>query len=114
MILLIDYLLAILATWRLAELLYFEDDYGPFNVALTLRKFLAKLSAKNKFWVLVCSELQCYWCCAFWAALPVTAIVAQSWREVILLPFALSGAAILLSGGGRILWRTMTNGATNT
>lgn len=101
--------LAILATWRLAELLYFEDDYGPFNVTLALRKLLTRLSAKNKFWTLLASELHCYWCCAFWAALPLTAIAAQDWRDWILLPFALSGAAILLSGGGRIIWRKMNN-----
>jgi hypothetical protein len=105
----INLALAILATWRLAELLYFEDDYGPFNVAAMLRKWLDRLSAKSRFWMLVNSELHCFWCCAFWAALPVTAIVAQDWREVILLPFALSGAAILLSGGGRIIWRKMNN-----
>jgi hypothetical protein len=88
-------------------LLYFEDDYGPFNVALTFRKLLDRLSAKSRFWTLVNSELHCFWCCAFWAALPVTAVVARGWRDWILLPFALSGAAILLSGGGRIIWRRM-------
>ena len=101
--------LAILATWRLAELLYYEDDYGPLNVALMLRRFLARLSTKGRLGALIAGELHCYWCCAFWAALPVTAIVAQSWREALLLPFALSGAAILLSGGGRIIWRKMSD-----
>jgi len=98
---LIRLIVAALATWRLTTMLWYE--FGPFDIFLRLRtavgaheqpprSFLGKLFA-------------CYWCLSFWVGLGC-ALVAWLWWYA-LIPFALSAAAILLSGGGRVIYEEM-------
>ncbi len=94
----IELALAILATWRIAAMLYYE--HGPWDVWVRLRNAAA---LRSSFWD---KQLTCFWCCTVWAALLVWPLyVYCTW---ILVPLALSGAAVLLSGGGRLIWREMT------
>lgn len=91
---------AALATWRIAVMLYFE--HGPWDVWDRLRYRAGVYEEPKPFWG---KQLSCFWCCTFLAALVCAAIAWLWWYA--LLPFALSGAASLLSGGGRIIWREM-------
>lgn len=92
--------LAVLATWRLASSLYYQD--GPGDAWLKLRLWA---QGRSPF---VQKQLSCFWCCCGWAALAVWP--AAVWVPGILVPLALSGAAILLTHGGRIIWRDMAEG----
>ncbi len=71
---LLGFLLAALATWRLAAALYFED--GPADVLLRLRLWAQGHSP------FVQKQLSCFWCCAGWAALAV-------WPLYVWLPWLL-------------------------
>lgn len=86
----ISLIMAALATWRLSAWLWYEK--GGQGCRLWLCR-----------WPWVAQQVSCFWCVTFWMALPV-ALVAWLWWYA-LIPFALSGAAILLSGGGRVIWR---------
>jgi hypothetical protein len=94
---------AALATWRIASMLYY--DHGPWDCFERLRLWAGAYVEPKGFWG---KQLACFWCCTFWAAL-LCAVTAWLWWYA-LLPFALSGAAALLSGGGRIIWREMVDG----
>jgi hypothetical protein len=94
----IEFLIAILATWRIAAALYFE--YGPWNMWLRLRQWA---DDNSPFWS---KQLNCFWCCTGIAALLV--LPFYLWFLWPLYPVAFSGAAVLLAQGGRIVWREMT------
>ena len=81
---------AALAVWRISAWLWYEHG------AEGMRRWLCR-------WGWAARQLQCFWCITFWVSLLV-ALVAWLWWYA-LIPFALSGAAVLLSGGGRIIWR---------
>jgi len=85
---------AALATWRLSSWLYYEKG------AEGVRAFLCR-------WRWAARQVCCFWCVTFWAALVCTVVLFLWWYALI--PLALSGAAILLSGGGRIIWREMVS-----
>jgi len=95
---LIDFLAACLATWRIAAAVYYE--YGPGDVFRGLRDWADEYSP---FWS---KQLNCFWCCTLWAALLV--LPFWLWFPWPLYPLAFSGAAVLLSSGGRILWREIS------
>jgi len=95
----LEFIAAILATWRIAAALNYE--YGPGDVWLKLRNWAA---FKSPFWD---KQLRCFWCCTFWAALLVLPFYLWFWWP--LLPIAFSGAAVLLTQGGRTIWREMTD-----
>ena len=84
----------ILATWRLACWLWRESGAQPIR-ALVCR------------WPWGAGQISCLWCVSFWVALPVTALAVWFW--VPLVPLALSGGAMLLSGAGRTIWREMVD-----
>lgn len=94
---------AALATWRLAVALWYE--HGPWNAWDRLRYRAGVYLDPPPFWG---AQLKCFWCCTAWASLPV-ALVAWLWWPA-LVPLALSGAAMLLSGAGRIVWHEMVKG----
>jgi hypothetical protein len=94
---LINFLAAILATWRIAAALYFE--YGPGDAFLRLRQ---RADDSSPFWS---KQLNCFWCCTFWAALLV--LPFYLWLAWPLYPVAFSGAAVLLTHGGRIVHKEM-------
>ena len=88
-------ILAALATWRIAAWIWYE------HAAEGVRAFLCR-------WPWLARQVACFWCMTFWAGL-LCALVAWLWWP-LLVPFALSGAAVLLSGGGRIIWRETVDG----
>ena len=87
--------IALLATWRISAWLWYEHG------AEGTRAFISR-------WPWAGRQIDCFWCASFWVALVVTVIeMFLPWW--LLVPFALSGAAILLSGGGRVIWREMVD-----
>lgn len=90
-----------LATWRIACLFYY--DKGPWDMFERLRSRAGVYPVPTTFWA---KQLDCFWCVTVWAGL-FCALIGWLWWYA-LLPFALSGAAVLLSGGGRIIWRSIT------
>lgn len=85
-------IVAALATWRVAAWLWYEHG------AIPVRAFLCR-------WPWAAQQVSCFWCVSFWVALPVGLVAWLWWYALV--PFAMSGAAILLSGGGRVIWREM-------
>jgi hypothetical protein len=77
--------LSILAVWRIAHLLVFED--GPWNTLALLRHL-----TNTPLWS---GLLNCFYCCSLWIAVPFAWLEGASWGERLLLAFALSGGAIL-------------------
>ena len=94
----IEFIIACLATWRIAAALYYE--HGPWDMWVKLRNHAA---LNSPFWD---KQLNCFWCCTGLAALLVLPFYLWFWWP--LLPVAFSGAAVLLTQGGRIVWREMT------
>ena len=89
-------IVAAFATWRIAVWIWYEHS------GQRAREWLCR-------WPFCARQLACFWCVTFWAALPC-ALVAWLWWPA-LVPLALSGAAILLSGGGRVIWKeTVSDG----
>lgn len=93
----------VLASWRVSCLFYY--DRGPWDVFDRLRYKAGVYLEDPPFWG---KQLACFWCTSFWASLGV--VVAGLFWWPILLPFALSGAVVLLSGGGRVIWRDIVDG----
>jgi len=85
-------IVGVLACWRLATMVYYEN--GPWKVFYRLRYRIG-------------DALDCFWCITLWTGLLVTPFVVWFWWP--LLPLALSGGAMLLSHGGRVIWRQMTD-----
>jgi hypothetical protein len=80
------FVLAALATWRLAFLLVRED--GPWELSARLRNWLSegffgKLSG-------------CVKCIGFWVAFPLAFFVGGSWVELTMVWLALAGVAALI------------------
>lgn len=84
---------AALATWRISTWLWMDKG------AERVREFLCR-------WPWMARQVSCFWCVTFWIGLLCAVVAWACWY--VLVPFALSGAAILLSGGGRTVWREMT------
>jgi len=95
----------VLATWRVAVMFYMEA--GPKDVfeRLRYRSGVYKEEQYRGFWG---KQLSCFWCISLWAG-AFCALFGLLWWPV-LLPLALSGAAMLLSYGGRIVWHEHTQG----
>lgn len=114
---LIRLVVAALAVWRISVAIWYED--GPFD---QYKYFRAWVERKGKpemgmsddgsvfihhyIWEGIWHQLDCFWCVTFWVSLPIAVIITLPWYWwTALVPFALSGAAILLSGAGRTIWR---------
>lgn len=78
------FVVAALATWRIAHLLAFED--GPFALVARLR------AAAGRFG----GMLDCFHCLSLWAAAPLALWVTGSLPAWACVALALSGAACLL------------------
>jgi hypothetical protein len=77
---------ATLATWRVTHLIAMED--GPGDLIVSMRKrfgdsFFGKL-------------MDCFYCLSLWLAAPIACLLAETWRDWLMLWLALSGAACLL------------------
>lgn len=97
---LVAIVVAALATWRVAAALYYEN--GPGNVWLKLRVWAQSHSPFLQ------GQISCFWCVTVWAGLLVWPLYV--WVPWLLVPLALSGAAMLLSYGGRVIWRDLVEG----
>lgn len=84
-------LVAVLATWRLASMLYYQN--GVFE----------KLRARVRY-------LDCFWCCTNVAACIILPLYVWFWWAM--LPLSFSGGAILLTQGGRIIYHEMVEHGT--
>jgi hypothetical protein len=82
----VRFILAALAIWRLTSLLAHED--GPWNI---IRKFRRSLRS----WHLG-EVVSCFYCLSVWIALPFAWFVGGTPVEIVVVWWALSGAAILL------------------
>jgi len=83
------------AAWWLAAMLYYGN--GPGDVFKRWRESVTGF---------VGEQFECFWCCALWAGLAIAPLALLAWP--VLVPLAFAGAAILLTHGGRIVWREMT------
>ena len=93
-----------LATWRIAVLFFF--DAGPWDIFARLRYNVGVYLPEDQrgFWA---RQLSCFYCLSLWSALFCTLVWAFWWYALI--PFALSGTALLLSGAGRMIWHKMND-----
>lgn len=102
---LVSLIVAVLACWRFTTLLYYEQ--GPWDCFDRLRyKVGAYLPEEQRGFL--AKQLSCFWCISLWVGLFVTLIWWLWWYALI--PFAISGAVVLLSGGGRVIWHEMVDG----
>lgn len=100
-----ELVVGVLALWFLAASIAYWD--GPGDVLLRLRQIVGTeyIDEEGKAITFLGRQLQCFWCCAFWLAFPVTLILLVWWCALV--PFALAGATLLLSHSGRTVWRRM-------
>jgi hypothetical protein len=82
----LQFVIGVLAVWRISLLLHAED--GPAAVFVRLRRALGR-----GFWGQV---LDCFQCTSLWVAAPFGWLLGATWTERLLLWPALSGAAIVL------------------
>ncbi len=87
----IGFVLAVLATWRVAHLLANED--GPADLVAHLRARLGSGFAGKL--------MDCFQCLSLWVAAPMALFVSQRPTEWLLAWLALSGAACLLERVGQ-------------
>ncbi len=101
--------LAVLATWRLAHLVAYED--GPANAIARIRARAGES--------LVGELMDCFNCLSLWTAAPLAFAVADRRRDTPVAWLALSGAACLLErttkkqeqGGWNVLWQEPAGGS---
>lgn len=81
-----DYLILILATWRIANLIVNED--GPYQM---LAEFRHKAVEHTHLF-------ECLWCFSVWigAIMAIAYFFYPAWTVLVALPFALSGGAIMV------------------
>lgn len=96
----VQLIIAILATYRLARLL--PEDDGPFFVFTRIRSFMAERATKENdplgFWANLDQGINCPFCCGLYAAVLVALLVLWQnyYGNVILLVFAIAGGQSLL------------------
>jgi hypothetical protein len=98
----LEFLVAVLATWRIAVLFFY--DPGPWDCFEKLRFKAGVYLEPKPFWG---QQLACFYCVTLYAALVCSIVLWLYWYALV--PFALSGAALLLSHGGRMIWREMNS-----
>jgi hypothetical protein len=97
------FFLSLLATWRIAHLLAYED--GPRDILVRLRTRLGDGSLGRL--------VDCFQCVSLWAAVPFALIVGRGMLEWGLAWLGLSGGACLLDRLGRepvVMQRLATKG----
>ena len=82
----IQFIVAVLATWRVTHLLASED--GPAELIVKFRALLGK-SLAGKL-------MDCFQCLSLWIAAPAALFVTRQFLDWLLVWLALSGAACLL------------------
>jgi hypothetical protein len=79
-------IVGVLGVWRVTHLL--SEEAGPLEIFRRLRRL-----AGEGFWGQL---FGCFYCMSVWVAAPFAVLLAEGWKERVLLWLALSGAAILL------------------
>lgn len=113
---LVKLIIAVLAIWRISVAIWYED--GPFDLYKSIRKEITRRGmpmlqpegmTHRPFWYAIWRQFECFWCVSFWVSLPISIIIMLPWYWwTVLIPFALSGAVMLLGGAGRTIWRATT------
>ncbi len=85
-IVLIKFLFAVLATWRICHLLTDED--GPWDVIFKIRKQLGQ--------GFFGSLLDCFYCLSIWVAIPFAIWMSDNWKDGIVSWLAISGGACII------------------
>lgn len=83
------FLIAALATWRLAYLVV--HDEGPFSLMTKLR---GRLDPDQRTWI--GRGVNCMVCVSFWLAWPVLGLLIVPWGWAVVWGLALSGAVVLI------------------
>jgi len=81
-----QFIIIILAVWRITHLLQAED--GPWGVVVGLRKLLGNGVLGHL--------MDCFYCLSIWIALPFGCIFGKNVPDMLLLWIAFSGGAIFL------------------
>jgi hypothetical protein len=79
-------ILGILTVWRITHFLNAED--GPGDISVRLRRAVGE----GFFGVL----LDCFYCLSLWVAAPIAVLLAEGWKECVLLWLALSSGASVI------------------
>lgn len=79
-----EFLVCALAVWRVTHLFAAED--GPFGLIARLRQ-----RAGTGVWS---GLMNCFYCLSLWIAVPFALLIADGWREWIVVWLALSAASI--------------------
>lgn len=82
-------IIAILATWRLSFMLTREE--GPFKIMVTARSIIYKIKGIE-------AVAECLYCASVWIGAVCTILVLIPYIRWWLVPFALSGGAMLIDG----------------
>ena len=85
------FVLGVLATWRIAHLLAYED--GPWFVLVRLRRALGR--------GFIAALWDCLQCSSLWIAVPIAYAISRTAGEGVLTWLGLSGGACLLDRLGR-------------
>lgn len=96
----LSFIVAILATYRMAHLL--PDDDGPFYVFKRIRSGIySKVIAENDewgFWAMINDGINCAYCCGLYAAIIAGALVTWNnfYGNLFLLIMAIAGGQSVL------------------
>ena len=96
-----EIVLGVLATWGLSALLFYWKGLEALH--RWAKTDVVDEQGRSVTWI--GRQLQCFWCIAVWASVPVS--VLARFVPVALYPLAFAGGAMLLSKGGRIVWAVM-------
>lgn len=97
----IGLLVGALATWCVAAFLFYHKSFQWLRDRAQV--YAMREDGQPCTWL--GRQLTCFWCIAFWVGLAFTPLALWFWYPLV--PLALAGAAMLLSGGGRVIWRAM-------
>ena len=86
----LDFLIGVLATWRVAAM--FVRENGPYDVIARLRRATDR--------TVVGRALECFYCTSLWVAAPAAFWLAGATGRWAVMWLALSGAAALLDRVG--------------
>lgn len=83
------FIIAMLATWRISVMLTREE--GPFQIVVVARSILYKIKGLSAL-------ADCLFCASIWIGLFAAITMLIPYVRWWLVPFALSGGAILIDG----------------
>ena len=98
----VDFLILGLATWRLSSLIATPGDDGPWEMFLKFRELVGVKHDKDTGQYygtnVFAKAIECVWCVSVWIgiALGILYLYFGDWTVCFSLPFALSGAAIVV------------------